>query len=305
MISSRRTSTRMTTSRTTSRPSPRAPRAPSRRRDGSPARHARGKASAPRANPRRRPPPASRLLPFPPSPSIARTRPLTSVTHALETLSPSAWSNPSVEIGRAPKRLARRVSLRPRRRSPPPRRRRPRATMENGGGRRRGNDTRGRRLRHRRLFRRRAHDPRSHVRDWRWAARETIRRIRANRRRRRRERFRDPDGRRGPTRHRHAVPRGPRRVAASARGGGGGGGERGGRRDSRASRGFDASSSGGGGFEVGARDGPSPTLQGSSSRRFHHPRGFRRGRFASRARDGDRRGRDAILPARAAASNRG
>ena len=70
----------------------------------------------------------------------------------------------------------------------------------------------------------------------------------------------------------------------------------GGRRDSRASRGFDASSSGGGGFEVGARDGPSPTLQGSSSRRFHHPRGFRRGRFASRARDGDRRGRDAILP---------
>ena len=62
--------------------------------------------------------PASRLLPFPPSPSIARTRPLTSVTHALETLSPSAWSGsfPS-SIGRAPETPARRVSLRPRRRS--------------------------------------------------------------------------------------------------------------------------------------------------------------------------------------------
>ena len=109
MISSRRTSTRMTTSRTTSRPLPPRPSRPleaSRRISSAPCAR---KTSAPRANPRRRPPPASRLLPFPPSPSIARIRPLTSVTHALETLSPSAWSNPSrrdrtrAETPRAPR----------------------------------------------------------------------------------------------------------------------------------------------------------------------------------------------------------
>ena len=42
-------------------------------------------------------------------------------------------------------------------------------------------------------------------------------------------------------------------------------------------------------LKMGARDGRSATLQRSSSRRFRVPRGGCRGRFASRARDGDRR----------------